>query len=152
MKTLIAFYTFGGSTRKEAKRLAAELDNVKLCEIRETKNRSVLNSFFDGCPKAMKHKASQIKPVGVNFNNFDRIIIGAPIWADYPAPAWNSIVALLPPGKEVELFFCSASGQTKSEQSNKDIIAEKGCTLVSYRNVKTKIGIKKEKKAKKAKK
>ena len=147
MKTLIVFYTFGGETRREAKRLMSELEGAELCEIREVRNRGVIGSFIDGCPKAMKRKASKIKPVGVNFADYDRIIIGAPIWAEYPAPAWNAIVDLLPPGKEVELFFCSGGGKAaSSEQGTKDIIAKKGCKLVSYRDVKTGKGIVKEKK------
>jgi flavodoxin len=145
MKTLIAFYTFGGETRREAIRIAAETEGAVLCEIREKRNRSVIGSFF-GCTKAMRHKPSKIKPVGENFTDYDRIIIGAPIWADYPAPAWNAIVDLLPPGKEVELFFCSMSGGSgKSKQSNIEMVEKKGCKVVSYRDVLTGKGIVKEK-------
>lgn len=146
MKTLIAFYTFGGETRREAMRIAAETEGAVPCEIKEQRNRSVLSSIFIGCPKAVKHKPSKIKPVGANFADYDRIIIGAPIWADYPAPAWNAIVNLLPPGKEVELFFCSASGGSdKSKQSNIEMVEKKGCKVVSYRDVLTGKGIVKEK-------
>lgn len=145
MKTLIAYYTFGGESRKEAMRIAAETEGAVLCEFKEQKNRSVIGSIF-ACAKAMRHKPSKIKPVGENFADYDRIIIGAPIWADYPAPAWNAIVDLLPPGKEVELYFCSASGGSgKSKQSNIDMVEKKGCKVVSYRDVFTGKGIVKEK-------
>jgi hypothetical protein len=60
------------------------------------------------------------------------------VWANNPAPAFNSIVELLPAGKEVELFFCSGgSGTQKSEKGTKDLIEKKGCTVVFYRDVKT---------------
>lgn len=146
MKTLIIYYTFGGATREEAKRLAAERGDATLCEVKEVRKRGILSSFFDGAPKAMKHKASEIQPISAKFTDYDRIVIGAPIWADFPAPAWNAIVALLPKGKEVELFFCSGGGKAeKSMQSNKDMIAAKGCKLIDYRDVKTSRGIVKEK-------
>lgn len=120
MKIQILFYTFGGATRKEALRLTDELQNagnvVKCTEIKEKKPRSLLSSFFSGCPKAMQRKVTKIVPVQLE-QDADRFIIGCPIWAGFPAPVFNSIVPLIPTGKEVELFFCSGGGEApKSKQ------------------------------------
>ena len=137
MKTIVLYYSFGGSTKAEAERIAAENDAV-LCRVEEAKNRRLLSAFFPGAPKAMSRKASKIKQIGQDLNSFDRIIIGCSIWGGYPAPAFNAIAELLPSGKEVELFFCSAGGETpKSSQGTKDLISEKGCRVMSYRDVKT---------------
>jgi len=137
MKTIVLYYSFGGSTKAEAERIAAENDAV-LCRVVETKNRSLISSFVQGAPNAMKRKASEIKQIGQDLNSFDRIIIGCPIWGGYPAPAFNAIVELLPMDKEVELFFCSGGGDTqKSSQGTRDLISKKGCKLISYRDVKT---------------
>jgi flavodoxin len=137
MKTIVLYYSFGGSTKAEAERIAAENDAV-LCRVVETKNRSLISSFVQGAPNAMKRKASEIKQIEQDLNSFDRIIIGCPIWGGYPAPAFNAIVELLPRDKEVELFFCSGGGDTqKSSQGTKDLISKKGCKLISYRDVKT---------------
>jgi len=137
MKTIVLYYSFGGSTKAEAERIAAENDAV-LCRVEETKNRSLLSAFVPGAPNSMNRKASEIKQIEQDLNSFDRIIIGCPIWGGYPAPAFNAIVEMLPRDKEVELFFCSGGGDThKSSQGTKDLIFKKGCKLISYRDVKT---------------
>lgn len=137
MKTIVLYYSFGGSTKAEAERIAAENDAV-LCRVEETRNRSLLSAFVPGAPNSMNRKASEIKQIEQDLNSFDRIIIGCPIWGGYPAPAFNAIVEMLPRDKEVELFFCSGGGDTqKSSQGTKDLISKKGCKLISYRDVKT---------------
>lgn len=137
MKTIVLYFTLGGSTKTEAERITAELGGT-LCPIEEKHKRNMLTAFIPGCPNAMKRKASKIQSLGFDLNDFDRIVIGAPIWAGFPAPAFNAAVDQLPAGKEVELFFCSAGGEEpKSEAGTKELIAQKGCTLVSYRDIKT---------------
>lgn len=137
MKTVIVYYTFGGATGREAERLAATL-NAPLCHVAEVRERSLLGAFAAGCFLAMRRRASAIRPLDVNLQEYDRIIIGCPVWAGYPAPAFNAIAALLPKGKEVEVFLCSGGGETeKSREGTRALIEGKGCTLVSYRDVKT---------------
>ncbi|MBP1744485.1 MAG: flavodoxin [Firmicutes bacterium] len=137
MKTIVIYYSFGGSTKAEAERVAAENDAV-LCRVEETKDRSLFSTFVQGAPNAKYRKASEIKKIDQDLNLFDRIVIGCPVWGGYPAPAFNAIAELLPSGKEVELFFCSSGGETpKSSQGTKDLISKKGCRVISYRDVKT---------------
>lgn len=95
MKTIVLYYSFGGSTKAEAERIAEETGAV-LCRIEERKNRNIWTSIIPGCPQAMKRKASPIKSFNCDLLSFDKIIIGAPIWAGFPAPAFNSIVQALP--------------------------------------------------------
>ncbi len=145
MKTVIVYYTFGGSTKKEAERLAAET-GADLCRVLESKKRSFLASFIPGGSQAMKRKAVAIEPLNVNLQEYDRIIVGCPVWAGFPAPAFNAVMALLPSEKEVELFLCSGGGDTsKSAEETKALIAQKGCKLVSYRDVRTNVPPKKMK-------
>ncbi len=137
MKTAVIYYTFGGSTKKEAQRLAAE-NQAALFRVEEARGRSLIGAFIPGAYQAMHRKAAAIQPLNVNLQEFDKIIIGCPVWAGYPAPAFNAIAALLPKGKEVEVVLCSAGGETpKSEQGTKQIIEGKGCRLLSYRDIKT---------------
>ncbi len=137
MKTIIVYFTFGGATQKEAGRLAAEL-NAPLYRVREAHNRSLLGAFIPGGFLAMHRKTVAIQPLDIDLTNYDRIIIGCPVWAGYPAPAFNAIVEWLPSGKEVELFLCSGgSGTQKSEAGTKALIEQKGCTVVSYHDIHT---------------
>ena len=137
MKTIIVYFTFGGSTKKEAERLAEEI-KAPLCRVKEARKRSFFGSFIPGGYQAMSRHAVKIQPLDAKLEDFDRIIIGCPVWAGYPAPAFNSIVKLLPPGKEVDLFLCSAGGETpKSMEKTKVLIEKAGCKLLSYRDVRT---------------
>jgi flavodoxin len=137
MKSVIIYYTFGGSTKKEAERLAAEM-KAPIYRVKEARDRSFLGAFVPGGYQAMHRKASAIKPLDIRLQEYDRIIIGCPVWGGFPAPAFNAIAELLPKGKEVEVFLCSGGGETpKSDQGTKALIDKKGCTLVSYRDVKT---------------
>lgn len=137
MKTLIVYYTYGGTSRKEAEKLKKENKDSVLCEVLEEKKRNTFTAYFIGCPQAMMRKASKLQKIKYSFTNFQRIIIVCPIWAGSPAPAFNAIVNLLPRGKEVELYFCSGSGQSaKSEAGTKKLIEKMGCKPISYHNIK----------------
>jgi flavodoxin len=137
MKTVIIYYTFGGSTMKEAKRLGEEL-NAPLIQVKEVSDRSLIASFIPGGMLARSRKSVPIYPSNMDLNDYDRIIIGCPVWAGYPAPAFNAIVEQLPSEKEVELFLCSGGGDTSvSEQETKELLEKKGLKVISYRNVRT---------------
>lgn len=137
MKTAVVYFTFGGYTAKEAEKLAAER-SAPICRVREAKSCSLITAFVPGGLYAMRRRAVAIEPLALNLNDFDRIVIGCPVWAGHPAPAFNAIAKLLPAGKEVELFFCSAgSGTQKSMEGTKALIERKGCTVISYRDIHT---------------
>lgn len=86
----------------------------------------------------MRRKIVSIQPFDIDLNDYDQIIIGCSVWAGYPAPAFNAIVQRLPAGKRIEVFLCSGgSGTQKSESGTKALIEQKGCTVVSYRDVRT---------------
>ncbi len=137
MKSIVIYYSFGGATEREAQRLAAELA-CPLVKAEETKPRNLFSAFFPGCPQARHRKASEIKPLSQDLSDYDRIVIGAPIWAGHPAPAFNAIVNQLPPGKAVSLFLCSGGGERqKSEAGTRKLIEAKGCQVAEYRDIKT---------------
>lgn len=139
MKTILLYYSFMGSTKIEAEKIAEETCAV-LCRIEEEKATNMLKAFIFGCPHALKRKAERIKPIQYELKSFDKIIIGAPVWAGFPAPVFNSIVQALPPGKEIELFFCSGGGSTpKSKQGTIDFLESKECKVLSYKDICTRI-------------
>lgn len=138
MKTIIMYYTFGGTSKKEAERIAYETNDVVLCEVQQKKKYNIFTAFILGCPKAMKRQVVEIKDVPYDLESFDRIIFVTPIWAGFPVPAFNAMVNLLPAGKEVEIFMCSGGGEApKSEEGTKKMIQDKNCKLVAYHNIKT---------------
>lgn len=137
MKTIVLYYTFGGSTKEEAERLADEL-GAQACRVRERRGRSLVGSFIPGGLQARRRRKVKIRPVEADLGAFDRIVIGCPVWAAYPAPAFNSIVELLPPGKEVEVFLCSGGNDPReSDAGTVGLVEAKGCRCGGIRSVVT---------------
>ena len=137
MDTVVVYYTFGGSTKAEAEKLGTEL-NAPVYRIKEKRNRSLVGSFIPGGLQARKRKAVKIQPTDADFDAFERIVIGCPVWAACPAPAFNSIVELLPAGKEVDVFLCAGgSDPRESDAGTREMIEAKGCKVTGIRTVTT---------------
>ena len=85
MKSVVLYYTFGGSTKQEAEKIGAEQE-APVYRVKEKRNRSLIGSFIPGGMQAMKRKRSKILPLEVDLSAFDRIYIGGPVWAACPAP------------------------------------------------------------------
>lgn len=136
MKTLVIYYSYTGKSKKAAEGLAIK-EAADLVEVKEAKRRSTVNAYVLGSFAAMGRKQAKIVPLKCDFALYDKIILVMPIWAGHPAPAMNNVISLLPPGKEVELVFTSASGSSaRSTEQTKALIAKKGCTVTKYMDVK----------------
>ena len=135
MKILIIFYSYSGKTKVFAEKKAQELD-AKTCQVMEKKLRSKFNAYVLGSHAAMRQNQSDIIPLDVDLMDYDTIIIAGPIWAGLPAPAVNSIISLLPTGKEVEVYFTSGSGKSKGQEKVKQLVLQKGCSFFGYHDVK----------------
>jgi flavodoxin len=135
MSEVIIYYSLNGNTEKYAKKYAEET-GADIFRVEEPKNRNTITAFFS-CPKAVKGKSVPIKPLNVDFDSYESIVLAAPIWASAPAPAINSVVDLLPEGKDVSVVLMSSSGDSSSEHI-KAKIEGKGCTVVDVKNVKMK--------------
>ncbi|WP_312107499.1 flavodoxin family protein [Lachnoclostridium sp.] len=135
-KTLIMYYSLTGHTKEMAEKQAKKY-NAALVEVKEAKKRSRLNAYLQGCVQARRQSSTKIDEVNVDFSNYDHIIIGAPIWAGFPAPAFNSIVDLIPSGKEVDLFFLSGSGSTaKARNKIKKVLSRRNLKVSKYMDLK----------------
>jgi len=135
MKTAVVFYSYSGNTKKAAEAEAASR-SADIFEVKETKKRGFFSAFFKGCPDAMKQRPSELAGKPIDLSGYDRIVILSPIWAGFPAPAFNGIVQMLPAGKEVELIFVSGSGDSKKNAEKIKAYVEKtGSRVVGYRDV-----------------
>jgi len=136
MKTIVVYYSFSGKTKKFAHELAAK-ESADVFSLKAEKPKSMFGAFLAGAPAATRRKTARIGTLGFSFNEYDKVILAAPIWAGYPAPAFNNAVQLLPEGKQVELYFTSGSGDSaKSKEGTKALIAGRGCELLEYHDVK----------------
>lgn len=136
MKSIVLFYSFKGHTKAFAEQKAAELA-ADVVEIREVKKRSVLSAYSAGCFAALRLKSVKIKPFFVDYNNYGKVILCAPVWAGAPAPAFNSVVEQLPKGTEVEVYLMSGSGNSSGSRAKVIAKIEKqGCKVLSYIDIK----------------
>ncbi|WP_051650846.1 flavodoxin family protein [Lachnoclostridium phytofermentans] len=136
-KTLVMYYSFTGHTKEMAEKQAKK-NNADSVEIKESKKRSKWNAYLKGCVQARKQSSTKIDEVNIDFTKYERILIGAPIWAGYPAPAFNSMIDMIPSGKEVELFFLSGSGSTaKTRNKIKKYLSDHHIKVSKYMDLKS---------------
>ncbi|MDR2159874.1 MAG: flavodoxin [Treponema sp.] len=118
MKTLVIYYSYDGNCALVAERLAAALkaDTLRL-ETADGKRRSGLAKYVWGGRMVFSRAMPALKPYTVNPEDYDRIVIGFPVWAGSPAPP---LLAFLPAakisGKRVALFCCHGGGKGRALQ------------------------------------
>ncbi len=139
MKTVVAYYSLAGASRKLAEARAKTLGAPAIA-VEEKKKRNMVAAFTVGCFQAMKQKPSAVKPISDKITGCDRLVVYAPVWAGMPAPAFNSIVAALHAGQEVEVVLVSGSGKTQAEPKVRAQLEAKGIKLVGFTDVKTPSG------------
>lgn len=133
-KNLILYYSYTGNTAKMAKKLA-EKRGGDLFEVRDVKRPSKLAAFTAGGLRALLGKPWPIEPVPLDLAGYAQITIMSPIWAGRPTPAINSLFALLPPGKKVEVVMVSGSGKCACMEQIEALLEAKSCTLTNFRSV-----------------
>ena len=137
MKAAVVYYTFGGSTQKEAERIGGEL-GAPVFRVREANNRSLIGSFIPGGFQAMKRKKPKIKAADFDLAAYEKIYLGCPVWAAYPAPAFNAMLDLLPAGKEVEIFLCAGGNDPReSDAGTRRLVEARGCTVTKLYTIPT---------------
>ncbi|NCA66486.1 MAG: hypothetical protein EOM87_00320, partial [Clostridia bacterium] len=132
--TIVMYYSCNGHTKSVAEKKAREL-GADIVEIKELKKRSVLSAYSKGCFAALRQKSVKVLPFFVDYSNYGKIILCAPVWASFPAPAFNSIVDALPAAKEVEVYLVSGSGNSGSRAKVTAKIEKQGCMVTGYTDI-----------------
>ena len=126
MKTAVAYYSLGGTTRSYA-RAEAKARNADLIELKPRRPYNLVSAFVRGCLEAVKQKAVALDGMPL-FVGYDRV--------GYPAPPFNSAVELLPPGTEVEVILVSGSGNSEKSRAKVRLqIKKRGCTLTAQHDI-----------------
>ena len=135
MKTLIMYYSHSGNTKALANEKAQEI-GADIEEIIEVKR-----PFMPiGIHRAVNRIRTEICPIKSHLDDYDRIIIMSPVWADHPVSAIYSLIDRLPKGKQVELIMVSSSGGTRSSsEGTKNLVIGRECEVVGYTNVSVKV-------------
>ncbi|MDD5492977.1 MAG: flavodoxin [bacterium] len=144
MKTLIVYYSYTGNTELVAKTIASEI-SADILKVEDAEKTGKLKIYFSGSFAAKRGKSWPIKTINVLLKDYDRIFIGAPVWAGKAAPEINAYIEQAElKGKPVVVFV--TMGGSKSDeaiQGLSDKIKAKEGKVVSSFSVKTG-GIKKE--------
>jgi flavodoxin len=116
MKTAVIYYSHDGNCALIAEILKTELNaDVYRVETMDDKKRKGLSLMFWGGGQVFKGIKPPLKPLSVDINAYDLIVLGTPVWAGSPTPAIasfldkNSIT-----GKKIALFCCHGGGMGKA--------------------------------------
>jgi flavodoxin len=108
MKTLVAFYSRDGSTRKAAHAIADTL-GCEIDEIIDETNRSGPVAYLKACKDAMTGKETVIK-FKADPSLYDVVIVGSPIWAFTVVPAIRTYLAQNTSKIKKTAFFATFGG------------------------------------------
>ena len=93
MKTLVVYYSLTGKTDVVAQALAKELGaDVRRVEAIETPSVNWWFIIFRSI-SAMRGAQSEIRPIDTDFQAYDRIFVGSPVWAGSPSTPINAFIA-----------------------------------------------------------
>ncbi len=109
MRTIVAFYSRTGTTKKVAEAIAEKI-GADIEEIKDTVVRSGAMGYLRSGRDAMKKRLTKIEPVKLAADHYDLVIIGTPIWGwNISSPARAYITEQKDKFKKVA-FFCTMGG------------------------------------------
>jgi flavodoxin len=105
MKSLVVYYTRTGKTKFVAEAIAAQL-GADMEEIVDLKKRGGAIGWINGGKDASRKSLTEIAPTQKAPTDYDLLVIGTPIWAWAPTPAFRTYVSKNSiAGKKVALFY-----------------------------------------------
>ncbi|MDR1262917.1 MAG: NAD(P)H-dependent oxidoreductase [Oscillospiraceae bacterium] len=135
MKTIIAYYSYSGHTKKLAVELAAK-ESADIQEIVEENRPDRLKAYTGGILDVMREKSWAIKPLPIAWNEYDQIILMSPVWAGNPPPPVRAFIDTLPSGKTVSVTMVAASGKAGCREKMEALINGKGSSMKEFKVVK----------------
>ena len=116
MKTAVIYYSYEGNCALVSKMIGDTL-KADIFEIKtvDEKLRSGFMKYAWGGSQVVMHKKPALKPLSVDINAYDLLILGTPVWAGSPAPAMISFISGGKiAGKKLALFCCHGGGKGKA--------------------------------------
>ena len=134
MKTAVIYYSFSGNTRRAAYAIIDILRDrgeesiaVRIRPLKEER------SFLGQCKEAFFAKKPELYRTLFDLKDFDRVILGSPVWAFKPAPAINTYLDKCSSleGKEAFSFvtYGSGAGKQKALEIMKKGLLAKGARI-----------------------
>ena len=122
-KTLILYYSWSGNTKKMAEKINGEIAGNDIVEV------TVADGTFDSDMYKTndialdqiqgKEEFPEAQVIDIDFNKYDLILVGSPVWSGYPATPIKSLLEKMKNYKgEVASFFTSAGTNHKAYASH----------------------------------
>jgi len=108
MKKLVLFYSFEGNTKYIAENIAdaVEADVLELKPVKDIKSNGFMKYLWGG-KQVVTGSKPELQEISANFEEYDFIYFGTPVWAFNFAPAFNTFFSNYKiEGKKVALFCC----------------------------------------------
>ena len=136
MKTAVIYYSYEGNSVLVADIIKAALKaDVFEIKTQDTKKRDGFIKYAWGGSQVVMHKKPKLRPLSVDLNPYDLIILGTPVWAWSPSPAIVSFIAGKKiSGKKLALFCCHGGGPGKTLEKLKALLP--GNTIVGEIDIK----------------
>jgi len=129
-KTLIAYYSRTGNTKKVGEKISKML-NADIDEIIDKTSRDGIKGWLIGGRDAMREKETKIK-YKKNPSKYDLVIIGTPVWAFTLTPA---IRAYLGANKMKRVaFFCTHGGSPGKTLAEMENLSKKPIAILSIKD------------------
>lgn len=127
MKTLILYYSFEGSTHQVATWVAeatgADLERIH--PQKELPSKGFSKYLWGGRQVVMK-ESPPILPLKKDLEEYDRILLGTPIWAGTCAPPVHTLLTSgLLKDKEIHYFYTHDGGSAKALERIRGLIEPK---------------------------
>jgi flavodoxin len=105
MKSLVVYYTRTGKTKSAAEAIAAQL-GADIEEIVDLKKRKGALGWIGGGKDASRKSLTEIAPTQKSPADYDLVVVGTPIWAWAPTPAFRTYIGKSNlDGKKVAVFY-----------------------------------------------
>jgi flavodoxin len=125
MKTAVVYYSLNGNCAFVAEEIKTLLnaDKIRL-QTQDDKRRGGIAKFLWALGMVFKKKKPALKPYTFDSAAYDLIIIGAPVWADTPAPPIHTFISETGiTGKKVAYFACNMGRKEKFPEKFRDLLS-----------------------------
>lgn len=111
MKNIVIYYSFEGNTKYVAEKIAEKL-NADIYEIKLKKDnmKKGFMKYFWGGKQVVSKETPEIENIDIDFNIYDNIFIGTPVWAFTFTPAIRSLFNKIRLNKKNIVLFCTHEG------------------------------------------
>ena len=126
MRTLIVYYSLGGTTRKLAEALAKTL-SADIAEVRCSRYGRGAVDFLKACYDSLMSRLPEIEVKHASLQTYDLVLVGGPIWAGHVATPIRTYLNSRR-GQFKRMAFFSTSGGPASDRSLAEMADIAGAT------------------------